>query len=224
MAKQKISFKIPPKLWENFKAQTDSLFLSRAPFLDHMLSKELPELRRDLGERELSLRAKRYIAGELKRQGAKSVNIEVAVETARALDDAVEAHNLVRDAFICRLIIFLRGSDALLNHLDVPLTIGTRMAGGSVEQMPTSPLKAFEAVRDDPLFYARVGVRHTFGLGIYDVPLPPAWDWATCWIDDAHVPGTPAYKLEREEAAAMFEKEEKEILARPAQRRKEANK
>ena len=111
MALQKISFKVPPGLWESFSSQAGSLFLARAPFLNHMISIETKELEADLKERRLSLRAKRHISGRLKQQGAKSVNIEVEQATAIALNRVVQECNLVRDAFLCRLIIFLRGSD-----------------------------------------------------------------------------------------------------------------
>ena len=120
MATTQISFKVPPGLWGSFKQQTDQLFMARAPFLNHMIAKEVPELIADIGSLKLTLRAKRHISGEVKRQRAESVNIEVDKETAASLNDAVKDHNLVRDAFLCRLIIFLRSSDALLNHLEVP--------------------------------------------------------------------------------------------------------
>jgi hypothetical protein len=48
MPKTSISFRVPPKLWSDFKEQTDRLFLSRAPFLDHMVANELPHLQEDL--------------------------------------------------------------------------------------------------------------------------------------------------------------------------------
>lgn len=69
MTKRKISFKVPPGLWSIFKQQTEELYLNRAPFLDYVISRELSELRADLDGYYLSLRAKRYISGDLKRQG-----------------------------------------------------------------------------------------------------------------------------------------------------------
>lgn len=120
MPKTAISFNVPPKLWAAFKAQTDGLFLSRAPFLDYMVANELPHLRTELGGLNLSLRAKRYIAGAMKKQGPISVNIEVQPATAEALREAAQAHNLVRDAFMARLLIFLRSTDAFLKYLEVP--------------------------------------------------------------------------------------------------------
>jgi hypothetical protein len=194
MKKHPISFRLPPSLWEKFKAQTDALFLSRAPFLDHMLSRELVHLGHELGERRLSLRAKRHIAGELKRTGPVSVNIEVRPETAQALRLAVKKHNLVRDAFIARMILFLRSSDALLDFLEIPRYANDRGLKVLLEEMPASPLRAMEAVRDDPMFYVRSHLQETHGTGTYGVELPQALDWAACYLDDERVPGTSRHR------------------------------
>ena len=48
MSKTAISFKVPEALWKRFSTQTDELFLSRAPFLNHMVRRELIYLREDL--------------------------------------------------------------------------------------------------------------------------------------------------------------------------------
>jgi hypothetical protein len=202
MTLQKISFKVPPGLWESFGKQASALFLARAPFLNHMIAQEAKELAKDLGGRRLSLRGKRHISGMLKQQGAKSVNIEVEAGTAAMLNTVVQDCNLVRDAFLCRMIIFLRGSDWLLNYLEVPLEV---REGGGREGMPTSPMKAMEALRDDPLYYIRVHVQENWNLGIYAVRLPPTLDWAACYLEDSEVPGTKAFKKEKQEMAEAFE-------------------
>jgi hypothetical protein len=212
MPRSAISFNVPSKIWTGFRTQTDALFLSRAPFLDHMIASELPHLREDLDGLKLSLRAKRHIAGQMKRQGVISVNIEVRPQTAAALREAAQAHNLVRDAFIARLLVFLRSSDALLKHLDVPRTARNPQGGWVLEEMPSSPLKAMEAVRDDPLFYVRNHILEAWEVGVYRVPLPRNLDWAACYLDDEEIPGTTAYRRQKklgEELLAMFEDDAK---------------
>ncbi|MFG6490527.1 hypothetical protein ACG04R_27940 [Roseateles sp. BYS78W] len=199
-----VNINVPPKLWAAFKKQTDDLFLSRAPFLDYMLSTELGHLRVELEGLKLSLRAKRHIAGAMKRTGPTSVNIEVRPETAEALRDAVRAHNLVRDAFMCRLIIFLRSPAPLLNRLEVPLIATGGDTHMWLEPMPSSPLAAMEAVRDDPLFYVRSHVQNTWDCGIYRVALPRSLDWAACYLEDEVVPGTAAHRRMQKEADAML--------------------
>jgi hypothetical protein len=152
MPKQAISFNVPPRLWVEFKKQTDELFLSRASFLDYMVRREIKELRSELAGLKLSLRAKRHIAGAMKRTGPVSVNIEVRTETAEALREATHEHNLVRDAFMTRLIIFLRSTDKFLEMLELPRIATSKGTNAYLEEMPSSPLGAMEAVRDAPLF------------------------------------------------------------------------
>lgn len=204
MPKSAISFRIPTRLWEAFKAQTDSLFLSRAPFLDYMVRRELANLREELAGLKQSTRAKRHIAGVLKRQDLTSVNIEVQPETADALREATAAHNLGRDALMSRLVIFLRSTDALLRHLEVPLAVQRHGVGISLEDMPTSPLGAMEAVRDDPFFYVRAHVEHIHGCGIYRAPLPRSVDWAACYLPDELVQNTTANRRRLKEEAEFL--------------------
>lgn len=194
MPKSAISFNVPPPLWKAFKAQTDELFLSRAPFLDYMVRRELRHLRSDLKGLKLSLRARRHIAGAMKKQGPVSVNIEVEPETAEALREATREHNLVRDAFMSRLIIFLRGTDSFLKRIRVPLLATDRGIGMSLDGMPSSPLMAMEALRDDPLYYIRAHLEGNGDCGIYRLRLPRQLDWAACYLADEEIPGTAAYR------------------------------
>ena len=175
-----------------------------------MISKETKELASDLAGKRLSLRAKRRISGMLKQQGAKSVNIEVEEATAAALNKVVQECNLVRDAFLCRLIIFLRGSAWLLNYLEVPREVRER---GGLEAMPSSPMKALEAVRDDPLFYVRWSVKDNWKCGIYAVRLPESLDWAACYLEDSEVPGTNAFKKDKQKMAEAFDLLEREAFS-----------
>jgi hypothetical protein len=214
MNTQKISFKVPPDLWAAFTNQTNSLFLTRAPFLNHMIDREIPELAKDLAGRSLSSMAKRYISSELQRNGAKSVNIEIAASTAAKLNQVVRDGNLVRDAFLCRLIIFLRGNPHLLKYLEVPLTVGRGFSNSGLEGMPTSPLKAMEAVRDDPLYYIRDHLQSR-GDGIYDIALPRTFDWAACFLEDAVIPKTNAFKADAK-LAEQFELLEANAFANPS--------
>lgn len=204
MPKAAISFNAPPKLWAAFKKQTDELFLSRAPFLDYMVASELPHLRAELDGLKLSLRAKRHIAGAMKRTGPVSVNIEVRPETASALREATQAHNLVRDAVMARLLLFLRSTDAFLKYLEVPRLASSRGTDAFLEEMPSSPLKAMEAVRDDPLFYVRHHVEFAWEKGIYRVPLPRQLDWAACYLADEDIPGTAAFRRQQRETDQML--------------------
>jgi len=194
MSKVSISFRVSPKLWQDFTVQANALFLNRGPFLDHMLSIELPYLQEDLKGLKLSLRAKRYISGAIKKEVPLSpnVNFEVSTETAELLRSIVRDHNLVRDAFFWRLLVLLRGSNHLLNYLEIPLNATDRGLNMHLEDMPASPLKAMTAVCENPLFYMRHHVQHVHGCGLYIVDLQvPALH---CYIADEQVVGTRANK------------------------------
>jgi hypothetical protein len=204
MPKTPISFNVPPKLWEAFRAQTDNLFLARAPLLDYVISRELKYLRTELHGLKLSLRAKRHIAGAMKRTGPVSVNIDVRPETAAALREVVHEHNIVRDAFMSRLIIFLRSTDAFLKYLEVPLIATSRGTNTLLEEMPASPMKAMEVVRNDPLFYVRFHVEDNSDFGIYRVPLPRGLDWAACYLAEEDIPGTAAFRRQQKLGDAML--------------------
>ena len=195
MATTKITAKIYKPLWLSFNKQAKGLFIKSSAFLNHVIERETPHLSRELEGKRLSLRAKRHIAGALKMMGADHlhpINIVVDQATAAALDEVVKRSNLVRDAFINRLIMLLRSSDALLAHFDIPKTVDAR-ALRSAEPMPTSPMKAMEAVRDDPLFYLRLFAEKHLESGLYLLPLPDQLFGFSCYVDDEHVPGTVAH-------------------------------
>jgi hypothetical protein len=188
----KTSFSVPPKLWSSFKQQTTALFLSHGPFLDHVLAAELPHVREELAGLKLSLRAKRHISGAIKRKVglAPNVGIEIRPTTAELLRDVVADQNLVRDALFCRLLVLLRGTDKLLEFLGVPKQATDWGLKMHLEEMPSSPLKAMEAVRDDPLYYLREHVKNVHGCGLYLVDL--GQPMLACYIEDEHIPGTRA--------------------------------
>jgi len=133
----------------------------------------------------------------MKRTGPVSVNIEVRPETAEALREATQAHNLVRDAFMARLLLFLRSTDAFLKYLEIPRIASSRGTDAYLEEMPSSPLKAMEAVRADPLFYVRHHVEYVWETGIYRLTLPRQIDWAACYLADEDIPGTAAYRRQQ---------------------------
>jgi hypothetical protein len=200
MATAEISFNAPKKVWTAFRQQADELFLKYARYLDYVLAQELPRLDRELGNRVMSTEAKRFIANKLHRLDTTSVNLELSAATAAKLREVVGKHNLVRDAVMTRLVLLLRSSDALLRSLEVPRTIPGR---GALEFMPTSPMKALEAVRDDPFYYLRSYLDDSRGEGLwtFDIGL----DWATCYLEDADVPGTSAHRKERAAFSSLFE-------------------
>ncbi len=215
MATTKITAKVYKPLWTDFIRQTNTLFLKRDAFLNHMIRTEIPHLAREVkGKDKLSSKARRYIAGELKRMGSESpvtVNIVVDQETADALKQVVDSANLVRDGFINRLLIWLRASDVLLQSFDIPKTLdGLNEWNG----MPVSPLKAMEAVRDDPLGYIRSQIETEEWGGLYTGYMPPPLTGLSCYLDDVHVPDTLAFKENEREMADLLGEAESQAFGK----------
>jgi hypothetical protein len=222
MTKPSISFRVPEQLWTHFKKQTQDLFLARAPFLDHVLEREIPHLRADLKGLKQSHRAKREISKDLKKKGLVSVNIEARQITIDALKKVLDEHNVLRDAFMTRLIVFLRSTDYFLEHLGVPKIASNKAGRASLEEMPTSPLKAMEAVRDDPLFYIRSHLEEAGFGGIYRVNLGEDFLFAACYIEDELVPGTSVGNMAARENAKIWALLNDEPLPRRTYKRRGA--
>jgi hypothetical protein len=195
----KITASLYAPMYNAFDDQLSKALLRRDAFIDRMIEIEIPHLRIDLNGKKMSPEAKRYVSSTLKQIGGiKSeklhlVSISVRKNTAQALNDAVTAHNLDRNAFINRLIVFLRSSDGLLKSLDLPLRIADNRRDGT-ENMATSPLKAMEEIQSDPFYYLRSSCESQYGCGLYALPLPPKLHGLSCYIPDDDVPKTQAYK------------------------------
>jgi hypothetical protein len=159
----------------------------------------------------------------LKRLGTVPVNLVVDQETADALNKVVEDSNMVRDAFVNRLIMFLRSSTFLLKFLELPSFVTYTAFEGSVEPMPTSPLAAIEAVCHDPLYYLRAAIENNYKTGLYLVRLPPQLVGFECYLADDDVPGTPDYEaqqLRADELLRELEDFESAAFSKPAETKK----
>lgn len=206
MTTTKATFHVPAPLWDAFSKQTDDLFLKRGPFLDSVIAGELQHLADDLEGLKLSKRANRWIFEQLHRcksptghkMDVKPVSIALAKKTTDDLNEVVQRHHLVRDAFLCRLLILLRAKDGLLRWLRIPRDTAR------TTPFSTSPMEAMVEVRNDPFFYLRSAVRQEWSVGLYRVEFPEQLAWATCFIEDSYVPETGAYKI-REKASREME-------------------
>lgn len=203
----KLTAKLYDPMYADFDRMISNALLRRDAFLDLMIAQEIPHLREDLEGKQLSSEANRHISHSLKRLGLRQVSIAVRHETAETLRAVVEEHNLVRDAFLNRLIALLRASDPLLKALGLPNRIrGGR--GDGTEDMPTSPLRSIEETLGDPFYYLRAACQERYGCGLHLVEFPEKYMGFYCYLGDDHVPSTPAYK-EREEK----DREEARLLA-----------
>lgn len=212
---RRITVKVHGAIWDKFVKQTEALFLKREAFLNSVIRSELPFLAEEMAGKQLSQEAKRYISRKFNELQPIPVNIMLDEDVAVALDQVVSETNLVRDGFINRLLVWLRSEDELLRYFRIPLTLDDRE---EANEMPTSPLKAMEAVRKEPFTYIREELKKG-EQGLYAVSFPDVWVGFSCYLADEDVPGTAAYK-EREQAiselcgepeAAVFERSKAEV-------------
>lgn len=200
MSKTKITAKIYKHLLKDFSLQIDALFLKRDAFLNSMIQGEIQHLAQDMEGKRSSTKANRYISGQLKNMGATQVNIVVDQSTADALNSIVANSNMVRDAFINRLLLLLRASPILLQYLELPEFVNGSSFDSCIEPMPTSPLRAMKDIQSDPLYYLRVGAEERLGMGLYLIPMPPKFIGFSCYLDDSDVPGTEEYQKAQDES------------------------
>lgn len=208
MEQTKITFRAWTPQMLDFDKKLRACHIKRDAFLNDVLRDEVRYLARDMKGRKLSPAAKRYITDELTRlkDGLDIVNIVVDKDVAQALNEVVKGSKMVRDAFFNRLILFLRSPDELLNYLDLPSTHFTPSDYNNFfEAMPISPLKAIDEAVRNPLATLRAAVEQEHEEGLYSVDLPPPLVGLSCYLDDAFVPGTKAYKANQENLDKLLE-------------------
>src|SRR5690606_24942907 len=149
------------KLLEKFDEQMKANFFKKDAFLNNLFRVELPQLRKELFGLKQSNEAKRYISGELKRKGTKTINVVVDKDISALFDQIVEESNLHRDAVINRMMLLLLAPDSLLNRMTIPSDQETEVKNENGEyeielsRLPSAPLKCISCVLDDPFYYLR---------------------------------------------------------------------
>jgi hypothetical protein len=219
----KITAKLYPPFFADFEKRIGDLLLRRDAFFDRLIAAEIPNLRAELKGKRLSEDGNRYISRCLKQIGGSSapplqqVSITIRHATAEALRAVVKDHNLVRDAFLNRILLMFRSSDKFLEAMELP----NRLETGAPHWLDykdtnpqTSPIARIESVLSDPFYYLRIACE-TEWKSIYLMPLPDNLMGLYCFIDDEEVPGTSAYIKREEERArldALIEALEQKML------------
>jgi hypothetical protein len=201
----KITVKIYTPLLADFGSKVDKLFMKRDAFLNNLIRGELLNLKQDLEGKLLSNRARQYVAGKLKRLETTYINVVVDRQTAKDLNDIVQQTNIVRDAFVNRLLFLFRASDAALRYLELPTKVNRSSFASNVESMPTSPMTALSEIISDPLYYLRVAAAERHNCGLYNLDLPESLDAFACHLDDSQVPGTDAFITAEQESQDLVE-------------------
>jgi hypothetical protein len=193
----KITFKIYKPLLADFEKQIRAAFIKRDAFINHMIKTETQKLSVELGANVLSKKARLFISRELQKLGTKTINVVVDKSTAEELNKAVKKHNLVRDAFLNRLVMFLLSRDRLLQYLGLPNEIMHQEFESCLESLPTSPLGAIRSINGDPFFYLRVASFERLSKGLYLLELPEKFIGLTCYLEDRQIPGSDEYLYEQ---------------------------
>ena len=190
----KISAKFFAPLYASFDKQLAKALIKRDAFIDQMISSELHHLAEDLDGKRNSPKARQYIARNLKSLGGKNtpplrlVSIQVRKATSQRLAELEKQHNFSRDAFLNRLVALYRSSDKLLDALELPKTV--QRSGLGLEDMPTSPMRAIEAVQADAFYYLRAACMEIHGCGLHALAMPDELVALSCYIPDTDLPGT----------------------------------
>lgn len=203
----KITLKIHQPLLTAFDMKVQRLCLKRDAFLNRLLAVETPRLKEDLNGLRQSTRAHRYSSGALKRLAPWPINVVVDKATADALNEVVTQAKVSRDAFANCLIWFLVASDKGLEFLDLPSYVTTSEFEDWVEPIPSTPLRAFEEILDDPLRYLQQASNERHGVGLYRLNFWKQLHGFNIFMNDEDIPGTPEY-----EAAQMRSMKELDAL------------
>jgi hypothetical protein len=220
--KTKMTVRIDRDELEWFRSDLKNLPFGQDGLLDLLIAAETPALADDLKGLWLSSVAKRYIAGELKRREPKLVSIYVRRSTQAALKKVTDATNVPRDAFINRLLMFWRGSPALLKWLEVPEYVEQidQPRNEIVFRLETSPRAAIRNLLQSPFLFLREArlTANPEAEGLYRLLLRDPYHAFNCYMEDWRVPNSRASKeMDKALDAGLqaLAREEREVFARP---------
>ena len=179
-------------------AQLNECHMKRDSFLHHVVRTELPYLSAELEGYRTSQKAKQFISNKIRRMELTTVNVVFPKTTADELRDVVEKHNLVRDAFINRLVLFLLSPGEFLERIEVPAVLN-HSSMRDLGSLPTSPLGAIKKTLLDPLYFIRNYLEDEDLDPIYRVILAGPVQAFSCYWPDELVPGTTAEKKSKQE-------------------------
>jgi len=206
--------------------QFASLPLSRDAFLSDLIHAECHHLENELkGKPALSSKANRHISAQLNRkinkglenqgwEGVKQINLLLDKETADRLNGIVADKNLVRDAFINRLFLFLAAPPNMFKWFDEPVKDDfdfsrlDRDQLYELENFSVSPIEYVSQALRTPFYWLRksfelAGVANN-EEGLYLVRLPEKYTGFTVYMEDIEVPGTKENENHKVEMAEFL--------------------
>lgn len=196
--KQKVSFRISEILLARFNKEILELPLARDQFLNNLIKVECEYLAKELKGKRLTNEAKVFIADRLKgmEKGTRPVSVMLDVEVAARLNEIVDKTNIVRDAFINRVIYFFLMTDKLQKYLGLGRYVSSDI-NDIDERIPLSPIKLIEEALTAPFHYLRHELAE-HDEKLYLLTLEEKLVGFTCYAEYSDLPGTEKYKQQME--------------------------
>jgi len=195
--KQKISFRVSEILLAIFNNEILALPLARDQFLNNLIKVECEYLAKDMEGKRLSNEAKVFIANKLRsmEKGTRPVSVMLDVDVAARLNEIVGKTNIVRDAFVNRVIYFFLMTDKLQKYLGLGRYVsGINNINGNI---PLSPIKLIEDALTAPFHYLRNELAE-HDEKLYLLILEDKLVGFTCYAEYSDLPGTEEYKHQME--------------------------
>lgn len=150
---KKVSFRIAKNLHDEFSQKLNRLSLKRDSFLNRVLEREIARLELELKGTRLSDSFKRVTSSKLAVKDLIMVNVVLQEHVVDELNRVVEQHNLVRDAFINRVILFLLCTDGFMRLMNIPSYVEGDVLNKYSNAIPVTPFDLLEITLSDPLFF-----------------------------------------------------------------------
>lgn len=193
MNQTKLTFRVFNGVDKRLKDALNQNFIKRDAFVEHLINVELPNLSEALQGVKNSDKARAFINVSMeKKRRTTTMTVVVEKTIANRLRKITEDHNLSRDAFINRLLIFVLLNEKQLEAIGVKREAAqVESEIGYVEGIPTSPMEAFSYWMNDPMFLIRESLRLS-GENMYLMDLDCLMAELTfrtaCYLPDDHLP------------------------------------
>lgn len=214
----KILFSLWDNLVEPLNRRLEESCLRRDAFLDAVLTHELVQLEQEISKPN-SPEAKKCIADHLAMLTRKPVTLALRPETVRRLEEVCKKKNIVRDAYMNRLVLCLLAPPKLLNrlfglkdytsevlkHWEPPGFDSYWQSLRTIPELIRDPFQfvreciALQQIEDDEVsnFYMAVIPENLFGVSRGkksggEPALPPNTLGLNVYLPDERVPGHPA--------------------------------
>ncbi len=170
-AQTKVTFKLITSIHKSLVERLKAISMKRDAFINLVLKTELDELTKELDGKQLSPKIKGLISSDFNGRDTTLVSMTLDSEVAARLNEIVEKSNIVRDAFMNRLMYLILCPEKLMQewNLEKDISIGdvNQLNAGA---LPTNPLDFLTLTIKDPLFFLRLKMDGKLYSGINGLP------------------------------------------------------